>query len=160
MYFHAIEEPFDDDEGLVIRLFEGPIHIEEFHGFPESRRQLVLRRILGWFARPPARVRHDSAFGIIDGNGDAPGHHALGAETDAEVHDGFECESALLDEIGMLPLQLVQTEFQRRVRNRFFRYRFVSLRASARTGSDSAAVVGASAPYPKTRPPTCRRRGR
>ncbi len=108
----AIKESLDDDQWGIGWLFYSPVKVEQFLRFAESLRQLVFGRALGrFFNREASGIRHHLAFHIVDRDGDAVGHHALGTKAQAEINDGFEGETAFLREIRMLSLQLVQPEF-------------------------------------------------
>ena len=75
-----------------------------------------------FFAGPAACVGHDLPIAVVDGDGDATGHHAFRAKARSEVHEGLQSEASL-GEGGMVPLELVQPELERRVRAVAFRLR-------------------------------------
>ena len=112
---HGVEETFNDDERLVGRFFDGAVKVEQLLRLSESRRQFVFGRILAGFAGKPSRIRNDLTFDVVNRDGDAVGHHALGTKADAEIHDGFWRQPALFRQIRMRALQFIQPEFQRRI---------------------------------------------
>ena len=60
---------------------------------------------------------------VVDGNGDATGHHTFLAIARTEIHEGFQCQAAL-NKVGMFALKFIQTEFQRGIRSVAFGLRF------------------------------------
>ena len=96
----------------------------------------------GWFAGESACIGDDLAFRVLDRNGNPLRHHAFGTEADAEIHDGFERQSAF-GEIRMFALQLVQTELQRLVGRAVFRAG-AGFAAGLRLPVGASLVFGAS----------------
>ena len=103
------------------RFLDGAVKVEQLLRLAESRRQLVFGRTFRWGTNKPACIRDNFAFDVVDRDGDAVGHHALGTKADAEIHDGFRRQAALLRQIWMTALQLVEAEFQRCIGHVAFR---------------------------------------
>ena len=116
---HAAKESFDDDKRHFLRLLECTINVEEFLGFSKSRRELVFRGVSGRFARETSRVCHDISFGVADGDGNSISHHASRTESDIEIDQCFNGDTAI-DEIRMVSIKQFQSKLQWLVRANCF----------------------------------------
>jgi len=112
-----IEEAFNQDEVAGLASGQevlGAMEVEEDVALFEIRGELIFRIVLGCLLDGSTGIGDEPAAFIVDGDGDTVGHHALGAEAQAEVLDGLLGDASRI-EVGVIRIEGTELEGQGRV---------------------------------------------